>query len=63
MLPLLVALWKDESGQDTTEYILLVALIALAVTAAMIAFAEDVNGAYESTSTGLDNQMQGLGGS
>ena len=63
MLPLLAALWQDESGQDTTEYILLVALIALAVTAARIAFAEDVNEAFDSTATGLDNQVQGLGGS
>jgi hypothetical protein len=32
MHDLLKALWTDDSGQDTTEYVLLVALIALAVT-------------------------------
>jgi len=43
---LIKALWTDESGQDTTEYVLLVALIALAVTAGMALLAENINAAF-----------------
>jgi Flp pilus assembly pilin Flp len=41
------ALWTDESGQDTTEYVLLVALIALAVTAGMTVLAQNINTALD----------------
>jgi Flp pilus assembly pilin Flp len=49
MQALLKALWTDESGQDTTEYVLLVALIALAVTAGMILLADKAFSAAGST--------------
>ncbi len=39
-------LWADEAGQDATEYVLLVVLIALAITAGMTILAQGVNGAF-----------------
>ena len=38
MLTLLKSLWKDESGQATVEYALVIGLAAVAVTGAIIAF-------------------------
>ena len=35
MQALFKRLWRDDSGRDTTEYVLLVLLMALAVTAGM----------------------------
>jgi Flp pilus assembly pilin Flp len=46
MQALFKRLWTDESGQDTTEYVLLVALIALAVTAGMTVLAQNINTAF-----------------
>ena len=46
MEALLKTLWKDDSGQDTTEYVLLVLLIALAVTAGMLFLATEINAAF-----------------
>jgi len=53
MQALLNALWTDESGQDTTEYVLLVALIALAVTAGMTVLATNINKAFSDTGSRL----------
>ncbi len=56
MQTLLKALWTDESGQDTTEYVLLVALIALAVTAGMILLADNnINEAFSAAGSTLDS--------
>ena len=44
-------LWRDESGQDATEYVLLVVLIALAITAGMTVLAGGINSAF-STAAG-----------
>jgi len=35
MKKLLIRLWKEEEGQDLTEYALLIVLISLVATAAM----------------------------
>ncbi len=43
MQDLLKTLWGDDSGQDTTEYVLLVLLVALAVTAGMLLLATEIN--------------------
>ena len=46
MMRFINELWTDESGQDATEYVLLVVLIALAITAGMTVlrrFAEPSN--------------------
>jgi Flp pilus assembly pilin Flp len=42
----LEALRKDESAQDTTEYVLLVAVVALAVTAGIAVLATAINTAF-----------------
>ena len=39
-------LWRDDSGQDTTEYVLAVLLAALAVTAGMLVFPTEINEAF-----------------
>jgi Flp pilus assembly pilin Flp len=57
MQALLKALWTDESGQDTTEYVLLVALIALAVTAGMTVLAQNINTAFSETGSILDGYV------
>ena len=49
------ALLGDDSGQDATEYVLLVVIIALAATAGMIALANGIN-------TGFNNASQTLNG-
>ena len=55
MQALLEALGTDESGQDTTEYVLLVALIALAVTAGMAILATNINAAFSAAGATLDS--------
>ncbi len=47
MQTLFRTLWRDDSGQDTTEYVLLVLLVALAVTAGMIVLATNINNAFD----------------
>ncbi len=47
-------LWQDESGQDATEYVLLVVLIALAITAGMTVLATGINGAFSNAATTLN---------
>ena len=47
MQALIQTLWRDDSGQDTTEYVLLVLLVALAVTAGMIVLATNINSAFQ----------------
>ena len=53
------ALWTDESGQDTTEYVLLVALIALAVTAGMTVLATNINQAFSTAGSRLTSSVGG----
>ena len=57
MQALLNALWSDESGQDTTDYVLPVALIALAVTAGMTILANNINTAFSETGSILDGYV------
>lgn len=55
----LARLWKDESGQDATEYVLLVVLIALAITAGMTVLASGINGAFSNAATTLNTTSGG----
>ncbi len=48
-------LWRDDSGQDTTEYVLLVLLVALAVTAGMLVLATEINEAFSEAGSVLDS--------
>jgi Flp pilus assembly pilin Flp len=59
MQALLKAVWTDESGQDTTEYVLLVALIALAVTVGMTLLATNINAAFSETGSIVDEYVGG----
>ena len=52
-------LWDNESGQDATEYVLLVVLIALAITAGMTVLATGINGAYTNATNTLNTQTGG----
>jgi Flp pilus assembly pilin Flp len=54
MKDLFRTLWRDDSGQDTTEYVLLVLLVALAVTAGMILLATEINAAFSEAGNCLD---------
>ena len=45
--------WRDEDGQDIVEYVLVVALIALAATLGMGPFANKINDAFASIGSKL----------
>ncbi len=55
MMRFINKLWTDESGQDATEYVLLVVLIALAITAGMTVLATGINGVFSDASTTLNS--------
>jgi Flp pilus assembly pilin Flp len=46
-------LWKEEKGQDLTEYALLLVLIALASVAAMQSLAGQISGVFSTASGSL----------
>jgi pilus assembly protein Flp/PilA len=56
MKQLLQKLWRDEVGQDLTEYALLVVLIALAAVASMKALATAISNVYSNAATNLTSQ-------
>ena len=47
------ALWADGSAQDTTEYVLLVGLIALAVVVGIMVLASSINNAFAEAGSDL----------
>jgi len=53
MRGLLGSLWKEEEGQDLTEYGLLLVLIALAAVAAMSKLASAISHVFTNASTTL----------
>jgi Flp pilus assembly pilin Flp len=53
MKSLFLRLWKDESGQDLTEYALLLVLIALAAITAMQGLAVAIEKVYNQAATNL----------
>jgi len=53
MKNLLKRLWREEDGQDLTEYALLVVLIALAAVTAMKGLATAISGAFTGIATNL----------
>jgi pilus assembly protein Flp/PilA len=46
-------LWKDESGQDLTEYALLLVLVALVAVAALQGLATAINKVYSTAASDL----------
>jgi Flp pilus assembly pilin Flp len=53
MKQLILHLWKDESGQDLTEYALLLVLIALVAIASMNNIAKAIETAFNKAATDL----------
>jgi pilus assembly protein Flp/PilA len=49
----LLRLWQDESGQDLTEYALLVVLVALAAVASLKTLANTINNVYRNAANNL----------
>jgi Flp pilus assembly pilin Flp len=46
-------LWKDESGQDLTEYALLLVLVVLAAIGSLGTLATAINGAFTNAAANL----------
>jgi len=53
MQNLLLCLWRDEAGQDLTEYALLMVLIALASITAMRGLAQAISNVYGNAASNL----------
>ncbi len=53
MRKLLLQLWREEAGQDLTEYALLMVLIALAAVASMKTLANAINNVYSNAAANL----------
>ena len=53
MKKLLIKLWKDEEGQDLTEYALLLVLLSLAAVGALSGLAVAINNTFTTASTKL----------
>jgi len=53
MKTLLSRLWKEEDGQDLTEYALVVVLVALGSVAAMGSLAQAISAAFSSAALNL----------
>ena len=46
MKNLMIRLWKEEEGQDLTEYALLLVLLSLAAVASLSSLASAINGVF-----------------
>jgi pilus assembly protein Flp/PilA len=55
MTQLITTLWQDESGQDLAEYGLLLALVAVVVAGAIIAFREQIVAAFNDATDVMAN--------
>jgi pilus assembly protein Flp/PilA len=53
MKNLLVRLWKEQEGQDLTEYALLLVLLSLAAIATLGTLASAINSVFSQASTNL----------
>ena len=53
MKHLLLRLWRDESGQDLTEYALLLVLLALAAVGSLSALATAINNVFSNAVVNL----------
>ena len=52
---LLARLWKEEEGQDLTEYALLLVLLSLAAIGSIGGLASAINGTFANANTALQN--------
>jgi pilus assembly protein Flp/PilA len=53
MKNLMIRLWKEEEGQDLTEYALLLVLLSLAAVASLSSLAVAINGVFSKAVTNL----------
>jgi pilus assembly protein Flp/PilA len=53
MKDVMLRLWREEEGQDLTEYALLLVLVALAVAATLPPFATAVNNAFNNAASNM----------
>jgi len=53
MKVILARLWKEEEGQDLTEYALLLVLVALAAIGSLGVLATAINGVFANAATNL----------
>ena len=53
MKPILARLWKEEEGQDLTEYALLLVLVALAAIGSLGTLASAINGVFSNAAGNL----------
>jgi len=53
MSQLLLRLWKEEDGQDLTEYALLLVLLSLAAIASLGSLASAINSVFNQAATNL----------
>jgi len=53
MKSILVRLWKEEEGQDLTEYALLLVLLSLAAIASLSGLAAAINSVFSTAATNL----------
>lgn len=51
------ALWRDDSGQDTIEYVLLALLIAVVSATIIFQLGGNVKNGYEKTDTAVQNAI------
>ena len=54
MKNLLVRLWKEQEGQDLTEYALLLVLLSLAAVASLSGLATAINSVFAQAATNLN---------
>jgi Flp pilus assembly pilin Flp len=52
-------LWHDESGQDMSEYALLVALVGIGLITITLVFRDSIGQVFETTSDALDGAPAG----
>jgi pilus assembly protein Flp/PilA len=53
MKSIVLRLWKDQEGQDLTEYALLLVLLSLAAVGSLSALATAINSVFSTASTNL----------
>jgi pilus assembly protein Flp/PilA len=53
MKSLLIRLWKEEEGQDLTEYALLLTLLALVAVGTMTTLGTTIKGVFTNANTNL----------
>jgi len=52
-MSLIHTLWVDESGQDLTEYVILILILAAAIGVAVAALRDEISALFNRTATAL----------